>query len=528
VFEQRHADGRLRSGVLLSDGLLITAAEIESMEIVPELVFLNCCHLGQVDNGRSGNKLAASIARELIDIGVRCVIAAGWAVNDQSAKCFATAFYEQLLMQRRPFGDAVFEARNATWRASPNDITWGAFQAYGDPAWLAEPHAVDMGRRPAGNRFASPEELLDELANIRVGLSRLRGSTAASDNGAFAASVAALLEKQSPAAWRQMPQLRSELGMTFFELNDLESACAEFQAAIRSEDQAGTVPIRDIERLAQVETLLGEQRAEEQLAGYRGTAILVPPGEALIDQAVQRLVGLEALVGGASACAPATAAAAGAVNAERSELLGNAWRSKASLMALQLLGQALDPANQIRAREEMASYMANAVQAYQGAEGLPGSGQFAPTLALKRLALQALGGWDRDAPGREAALALARQSRESAAIAMAPIAGVLTQAEALLVELLIQGELGDQGDVGRLAFEQLAQEYSDATASIAFKPSELAGLIGELDLAARFCVAMSKDPSRGALMARTADRLRELIRRLDPAGAAATSKPRLP
>ncbi|MGS0758650.1 CHAT domain-containing protein, partial [Roseateles sp. GG27B] len=45
VFDLMHVDGRCRSGVLLSDGLLITAAEIAAMETVPELVFLNCCHL---------------------------------------------------------------------------------------------------------------------------------------------------------------------------------------------------------------------------------------------------------------------------------------------------------------------------------------------------------------------------------------------------------------------------------------------------------------------------------------------------
>ena len=41
-----------------SGGLLITAAEIEAMETVPELVFLNCCHVGKVDaTVRDGNKL---------------------------------------------------------------------------------------------------------------------------------------------------------------------------------------------------------------------------------------------------------------------------------------------------------------------------------------------------------------------------------------------------------------------------------------------------------------------------------------
>ena len=111
VFNVRHRDGRLRSGVLLSDGLLITAAEIEAMESVPELVVLNCCHLGQVDLVSDGNRLAASIARELIDIGVRCVIVAGWAVNDEGASLFGQTFYQNLLLQKLSFGEAVFEAR---------------------------------------------------------------------------------------------------------------------------------------------------------------------------------------------------------------------------------------------------------------------------------------------------------------------------------------------------------------------------------------------------------------------------------
>jgi hypothetical protein len=54
-FRPAHIDGRRRTGVVLSDGLLITAAEIQAMETVPELVFLSCCHLGKVDAiGRTG------------------------------------------------------------------------------------------------------------------------------------------------------------------------------------------------------------------------------------------------------------------------------------------------------------------------------------------------------------------------------------------------------------------------------------------------------------------------------------------
>jgi CHAT domain-containing protein len=163
IFDQQHVDGRRRSGVVLSDGLLITAAEIRAMESVPELVFLSCCHLGKVDTGsakgatttgaertlQDGNLLAASVARELINIGVRCVVVAGWAVDDKGAMIFGKAFYESLLLDGLPFGQAVFEARRkAVWQANREDITWGAYQAYGEPGWLAEPRLSAQRRQP--------------------------------------------------------------------------------------------------------------------------------------------------------------------------------------------------------------------------------------------------------------------------------------------------------------------------------------------------------------------------------------------
>ena len=57
-----HADGRLRSGVVLSDGLLITAAEIGAMEVVPDARVPQLLPPGH--RGRStvsGNRLAASV-----------------------------------------------------------------------------------------------------------------------------------------------------------------------------------------------------------------------------------------------------------------------------------------------------------------------------------------------------------------------------------------------------------------------------------------------------------------------------------
>ena len=37
------------------------------------------------------------MAEALIKIGVRCVVAAGWAIDDEAAHVFATTFYSKLL-----------------------------------------------------------------------------------------------------------------------------------------------------------------------------------------------------------------------------------------------------------------------------------------------------------------------------------------------------------------------------------------------------------------------------------------------
>jgi CHAT domain-containing protein len=98
-----------KAGVVLDNGLFLTAAEIAMLDPIPELVFLNCCYLGQI-GGTAYNKMAASISRELIRKGVRAVVAAGWPVRDDAALCFAQTFYKQLL-EYQPFGRALEEAR---------------------------------------------------------------------------------------------------------------------------------------------------------------------------------------------------------------------------------------------------------------------------------------------------------------------------------------------------------------------------------------------------------------------------------
>ena len=124
----------------------------------PDLVFLNCCHLASVDSEivrRTGDgtpsagppagellnqrlkrpQLAASLSRTLMAMGVRAVVAAGWAVDDRAASEFAKAFYDRML-DGESFGPAVRSARIAAHQSDGGaSNTWAAYQCYGDPGF---------------------------------------------------------------------------------------------------------------------------------------------------------------------------------------------------------------------------------------------------------------------------------------------------------------------------------------------------------------------------------------------------------
>ena len=158
-----HGEAGANGGVVLSGDTFLGPREIETMRTVPELVFVNCCHLAGRDAAQTlapppldRSAFAAGVADKLIEIGVRCVVAAGWAVEDGPAETFATTFYRALLA-RRPFIDAVCEARKAAYDADPHGKTWAAYQCYGDPGWTFRTGGGDAQtvQRPAGDEYAT-------------------------------------------------------------------------------------------------------------------------------------------------------------------------------------------------------------------------------------------------------------------------------------------------------------------------------------------------------------------------------------
>lgn len=164
-----HVEGdRYATGAVLTRDLRLTVDLIESMPIVPELVFVNSCY-----NARIGlSPLAAGLARSLMGIGVRAVVAAGWPVGDEAAKAFAISFYKWMI-RGVAFGDAVSRAR-ADSADTDHGTTWAAYQCYGDPTFVLRGRQTEVA--PTGDPvgLADLKARLGALATQVADLSRPR------------------------------------------------------------------------------------------------------------------------------------------------------------------------------------------------------------------------------------------------------------------------------------------------------------------------------------------------------------------
>jgi tetratricopeptide (TPR) repeat protein len=299
-------------GVVLSGGTFLGPAEVKAMRTVPELVFLNCCHLAGRDAKTAlvpydRAAFAANLAEALIEIGVRCVVAAGWAVEDEPAEIFATTFYDTLLGGGR-FIDAVAAARAAAWRNGAGGNTWSAYQCYGDPGWTWQREVGDAQRAPSspGDEFAgvsSAPALALALETIAV---RLRFGA---DDPARRASVEEaqrdkirFLEAKFAPVWGSMGAVAEAFGLAYADAGDRDKAIDWYRAAVHASD--GSASFKAAEELANQLARRGERRSddaqarldiEEAIARLRKLVEIQPTAEreALLGSAYKRLVMVE-------------------------------------------------------------------------------------------------------------------------------------------------------------------------------------------------------------------------------------------
>ena len=310
-------------GVVLSDGTFLGQHEFEGLNKMPELVFVNCCHLAAQGSDHllgtddpSGVRahdrvrFAASLAESLIALGVRCVVAAGWAVEDEPARVFATTFYENLARSVR-FMDAVARAREEARKKGGN--TWAAYQCYGDPDWRLE-------RRDRGAGGAdAPAETYAQVASgpaLEVAL-KTAAVNARYDAAAREALPAAIehLEARFASRWGGVGSVAEAFATAWAEC-DRGRAMGWYRRALEAND--GTASIRAAEQL-------GNLRARVALASIGPGA---PDGEAPgaeLARARGEIAGAIELLEGLARIQ---------TSIERESLCGSAWKRMAMLEAL--------------------------------------------------------------------------------------------------------------------------------------------------------------------------------------------------
>jgi CHAT domain-containing protein len=290
-------------GVVLSGGHLLGPAEVAAMRVVPELVFLNCCHLAARDASTAlapydRSAFAANLAEALIEVGVRCVVAAGWAVEDRPAEVFASTFYDALLDGAR-FLDAAATAREKAWLAAPDGNTWAAYQCYGDPAWRweqgkgrARPDEASSRAAAAspqilaspGSEFgavASPVALTLALETISIRL-RFSGDTTGHEARREAErDRIRWLEESFGALWGEMGAVAEAFALARADAGDLDGAIGWGTQAVEAAD--GSASFRAVEQLGRNLARRGARRATRAEA------------HADIDAAIDRLERLVAL-----------------------------------------------------------------------------------------------------------------------------------------------------------------------------------------------------------------------------------------
>lgn len=296
------------TGIVIGDGVYLTPAEIEQMRRVPEVVFVNCCHLGFVEP--SVNLLAANVATQFIRMGVRCVIAAGWAVSDKAAETFATSFYAALL-GGQTFADAVTFARQETWENHRHTNTWGAYQCYGDPDY----RLVTRERGGTADvHFASAQQAINAIESIQAVL-----ATSADEDARALLDRLARIEAGSQALGGDAAgTIAPALARAYASAGNRARAIELYRYALGNESAA--MRLQDIEQLANLES-------REAAKGYASTPERREEFKRINDASIRRL----RWVSGLSERLDAEPEDAPGATAERLALIAGAYKRKADM-----------------------------------------------------------------------------------------------------------------------------------------------------------------------------------------------------
>ena len=255
------------SGMVIGDTVFLNQYDIEQMRRVPELVFINCCHLGKMGATKDRENfpaLAANLATQFIGMGARAVVASGWAVDDAAAKTFADVFYKTMIAGKE-FGEAVYEARTAVYDRHGEVNTWGAYQCYGDPQYslqIQKPWSQSQYERPQ-----TPNDLIERLSN----LGKAAATATDSEGKDKLKQLEELVDRRKNLKlkeWEKIGRVCASIGSAYGELDQFDKAIAWYRKASATED--ASVSIKAFEQCAnlQVRLAVSAAKAADSQTGY--------------------------------------------------------------------------------------------------------------------------------------------------------------------------------------------------------------------------------------------------------------------
>jgi len=272
-----HKTDPSKSGLVLDKGTFITATEIDSLPQTPEFVFVNCCYLGKTTEPGalpSFHKLAANVGTQFIRKGVKAVIVAGWAVDDDAALAFAEHFY-RYMFNGYSFGEAIKMARYDTYKDFKGSNTWGAYQCYGDPFYT-----FGNSRNPGGHsvtKYVDKEEVLVDLDNL-VNQAEPASSR---DRGNLKKQVKELIDT-IPKAWLSDSRIVEAIGTFYYEQN-LYKEAEDYLEKLRLMPDA-RYSLDSMHKLANIQTKLAIEEFQERNRLSKKAKVRISDAEKIIDR----------------------------------------------------------------------------------------------------------------------------------------------------------------------------------------------------------------------------------------------------
>lgn len=248
------------TGMVIGKQLYLTPNLIAQLPQVPELVFINCCHLGAIQSQTANrfNLLAANLGSQFIRDGVSAVVAAGWAVDDAAAATFAVEFYGKMLAGDS-FGEAVKHARKMTYELHRRVNTFGAYQCYGDPSYRLRIHGRRGGSSRTKPNYVSPDHAAYDFDAIRQGV-----KAASSSEVDWAKDRIQRLDawvRENRSHWLDSSAiLNAAIGEAYREVEMFPEALEAYGRAIEAEE--ADAPVRILERRGNLLVMMGEMETD--------------------------------------------------------------------------------------------------------------------------------------------------------------------------------------------------------------------------------------------------------------------------